>query len=119
LDYDDHFITISDIAATANLIYLRQRTRKINNETVMCFQLLLKNETWVFVYKSSDTNDQFNSFLYSFLNIYEATFPTSYKNTGKIRNGWITGNKNILQTQEVSIYLQQELCWSKDKTILC
>jgi hypothetical protein len=46
----------------------RQRSRKIKNETVMQFQLLLKNGTLEFVYKSNDTSSTFNSFLYSFLN---------------------------------------------------
>jgi hypothetical protein len=32
-------------AAAGNLIPLKQRTRKVNNETIMQFQLLLKGET--------------------------------------------------------------------------
>jgi hypothetical protein len=80
-DHDGQFITINNIAAAGNIIPLRQRTRKINNETVMQFQLLLKNETWESIY-----NSKFNSFLYSFLNIYDGTFPTKYKNIGKSKN---------------------------------
>jgi hypothetical protein len=36
---------INNITAAGNLIPLKQRTRKINNETIMQFQLLLKRET--------------------------------------------------------------------------
>jgi hypothetical protein len=35
--------------------------------------------------KSNYTNNKCNSFLYSFLNICGASFPTKYKNTGKIK----------------------------------
>jgi hypothetical protein len=50
----------------------------------MQFQLVLRNESWESVYESKDTN-KFKSFLYTFLNMYEASFPTKYKNTGKVK----------------------------------
>jgi hypothetical protein len=96
------FITINNIAAAANLIPLRQITRKIDSETVMQFQLLPKNGTWESIYKSNDTNNKFNPFLYSFLNIYEASFPTKHRRNKKWMDN--TRNKNILQTQDVSTY---------------
>jgi hypothetical protein len=58
---------------------LRQRTRKINNES-HAISASTKKETWESIYKSSDTNNKFNSFLYFFQNTYEASFPTKYKN---------------------------------------
>jgi hypothetical protein len=61
-DHDAQYLTINSIAAADNLISLKQRTRTINNETVMQFQLLLKNETWETVYKDKDINNKFNSF---------------------------------------------------------
>jgi hypothetical protein len=48
-----------------------------------------KNETQESVYTSTDTDNKFNSFLYSVLNIHEASFRAKYKSTGKIKNGWI------------------------------
>jgi hypothetical protein len=39
-----------------NLIALKQRTRKINNEIIAQFQYLLENETWEPVFKNKDTN---------------------------------------------------------------
>jgi hypothetical protein len=42
---------INNIAAAGNLSPLKQRTRKVNNETIMQFQLFLKTETWESVYK--------------------------------------------------------------------
>jgi hypothetical protein len=42
---NDSKTAINNIAATTNLIPLKQRKRKVNNETIMQFQLLLKSET--------------------------------------------------------------------------
>jgi hypothetical protein len=39
------YLMINNIAAADNLFPLKQRTTKINNETIMQFQLLIKNET--------------------------------------------------------------------------
>jgi hypothetical protein len=89
-DHDAQYLMINNIAAASNLISLKQRTRKVNNKTIMQFQLLLKSETWESVYKDNDTNNKFNSFLYTFLNIFEASFPITYKSTGKLNNDWIT-----------------------------
>jgi hypothetical protein len=62
LDNNGQFITINYTAATANLIPFGQRTRKINKGTVMLFQLLLKNETLEYIYKSNNTNNKFTLF---------------------------------------------------------
>jgi hypothetical protein len=56
----------------------------------MHFQHLLKNERWETVYKDSDTNKKFNSFLFTLLNIFDASFQMKYKSIGKLRNDWIT-----------------------------
>jgi hypothetical protein len=49
-------------AVADNIIPLKQRVRKINNETIVQFQLLLKSETWETVYKDNDTtNYKFSS----------------------------------------------------------
>jgi hypothetical protein len=53
----------------------------------MQFQLLLQNETWESVYKDKDINNKYNSFLYTFLNIFEASFPIKYVSIGKIKKG--------------------------------
>jgi hypothetical protein len=78
-DHDAQYLMINNIAAANNLITLKQRTRMINNKTIMQLQLLLQNETWETVYKDSDTNNKFNSFLFTFLNIFEASFPIKCK----------------------------------------
>jgi len=55
----------------------------------MQFQLQLANETLESVYTDNDTNSKFNSFLHTFLNIFEASFPVKYKSIHRNKNGWI------------------------------
>jgi hypothetical protein len=43
LEHDAQFLTINNTVAATNIVSLNQRTRKINNETIMQFQLLLKS----------------------------------------------------------------------------
>jgi hypothetical protein len=92
MDYEImmQFLTISIIATEVNLTRLKWRTRKINNETISQFQRLLEDETWEPVFENRDTNYKFNSFLYMFLKISEASFPLQNKSVGKTKNYWIT-----------------------------
>jgi hypothetical protein len=71
------------------MVHLKQITREINNERIMQFQLQLANETWESVC-IDDTNNKFNFFLHTFLNIFEANVPVKYKNIHRNKNGWIT-----------------------------
>jgi hypothetical protein len=104
-DHDAQYLMINNIAATTNLIPLKQRKRKVNNDTIMEFQLLLKSETWESVYKDNDTNNKFNSFLYTFLNIFEASFPITYKSIRKINNDWMTKGIKISCKRKRSLYI--------------
>jgi hypothetical protein len=56
----------------------------------MQVQPLLNSETWESVYKDQDVNNKFISFLYTFLNIFEASFPIKYESIGKIKNDRVT-----------------------------
>jgi hypothetical protein len=89
-DYDAEFITVNNVAVATNTVHLNQRSMEINNERIMQFQLQLANETWEFVCIDDDTNIKFNSFLHTFLNIFEASFPVKYKSIHINKNGWIT-----------------------------
>jgi hypothetical protein len=90
---------INNTSVADNLISLTQRTRTINNETIIQFQ----NETWETVYKYSDTNNMFNSFLFTFLHIFEASFPIKYKSVGKLTNDWITQGIKISCKRKMSL----------------
>jgi len=68
----------------------KQRKRLINSDTLINFHTLLKLETWESVYQIADTDCMFKSFLSTFLNIFEASFPVTYKITNMKQNGWIT-----------------------------
>jgi ABC-type Fe3+/spermidine/putrescine transport system ATPase subunit len=77
------------IYATINTFPLKERTRLIDNVTIMNFQALLKKETWESLYRDPDPNCMYKSFLCTFLNIFQAHFPGKYK-CMKDKNDWIT-----------------------------
>jgi len=52
----------------------------IDNETIVYCQTVINEETWGSVYIDKDVNYMFNSFLYIFLNIFQAGFPLLYRN---------------------------------------
>jgi hypothetical protein len=69
----------------------------------MQFQLQLANETWESIYIDNDTNNKFNSFLHTFLNIFEASFPVKYKSIHR-KNGWITQGIKISCEHKRKLY---------------
>jgi hypothetical protein len=54
-DNDAQFLT-ANISSEVNSAPLKQKTRKMNNETIAPFQHLLENEIWEPVFKNKDTN---------------------------------------------------------------
>jgi hypothetical protein len=55
----------------------------------MQFQLKLANGTWESLYTNNDPNNNFKSFLHTFLNNFEASFPVKYKCIHRNKNGWV------------------------------
>jgi len=71
----------------------------------MNFQTLPNKETWEYGYVDKDSNHMFNSFLCTFLNIYQASFPVKYKSM-KDKDDWITQSiQNTLHTQKKAVCL--------------
>lgn len=64
--------------------------REINEEKIENFQLALQNENWDEVYNEENVNRKCNSFLNTFLLIFENNFPLVFKKKEDITNKWIT-----------------------------
>jgi hypothetical protein len=64
----------------------------------------IKQETWESVYQSQDVNYMFNSFLSTFLNIFEASFPVKYESTNNKKNDWIMQGIKISCKHKRSLY---------------
>jgi hypothetical protein len=56
------------------------------------------------IYQTQDTNYIFNSFLSTFLNIFEASFPVNYRRTNEEKNDWITQGIKISCKHNCSLY---------------
>jgi hypothetical protein len=104
-DHDAQFLTVNNIVPAINIVPLKQR----NNERSMQFQFQLANETWESVCIDNGTNNDFNSFLLAFLNIFEASFTVKYKSIHRNKNGWIIqGIKTFCEFERrLYIYIQQ------------
>jgi hypothetical protein len=59
----------------------------------MNFQTLLKIETLESVYVDKDPNHMFNSFLCTFFNIFQASFPVEHKSVKDKNDGMTQGTK--------------------------
>jgi hypothetical protein len=59
----------------------------------MQFKLQLTNETWESVDIDNNTNNNFNYFLHTFLNIFEASFPVKYKKYTQ-KQEWLDYTRN-------------------------
>jgi hypothetical protein len=57
---------------------------------ICAVEIETEQETWESVYQTQDTNYMFNSFLRTFLNIFEVSFPINCRRTYKEKNDWIT-----------------------------
>ena len=82
----------------------------------MNFQTLPNKETWEYVFVHKDSNNMFNSFLCTFLNIFQASFPVKYQSK-KDKYDWITQGIKISSKHKRSLYAFTKN--SKDQKQLC
>jgi hypothetical protein len=67
----------------------KYKTRDFTTDAIGYFQKLLLEETWEPTYQEQDVNSNFNNFLRTYLNIFEACFPVVCFNKHH-DNAWIT-----------------------------
>ena len=64
--------------------------RKIDEHTIFYFIYNISNKTWDSVFDATDVNRMFNSFLNTYLRIFNSCFPLIRTRTSKYNNNWIT-----------------------------
>jgi exonuclease III len=64
--------------------------RRINKYTISDFTFKLSNESWDSIFNNEDVNLMFNSFLNTYLRIFDLSFPFISKKSGVQKNHWIT-----------------------------
>ena len=89
LDHDAQCLILKKFSAKRERTRSKFKTRLFTTETISYFQELLWRETWEQIYKEQDINTIFNTFLCTYLNLFEASFPENYyiKHTD---NAWVT-----------------------------
>jgi hypothetical protein len=78
--------------------------REINEEKIENFQLALQNENWDEVYNEENVNRKCNSFLNTFLLIFENNFPLVFKKKEDITNKWITKGIRLSCKHKITLY---------------
>jgi hypothetical protein len=89
----------SSLFSLANYHYHR-KIRLINNDTIKEFKTHLSNENWDSLLSSHDIDTKFNTFLNTFLRIFEANFPTKTEKK-KIMNGSLKVSKHLVNINEI------------------
>jgi hypothetical protein len=87
---------------------MKQSYRKIDKATINDFLFQLSHETWDPVIGGNDVNFTFNSFLNSFLLIFNSCFPIIYRESSKRKNfksAWITKGIKISCKRKRELYM--------------
>jgi hypothetical protein len=95
---DKYSVTVNK---TNNKLRNKFKSRIITCETINYFSEQLSNETWEEVYHNTDVNSAFNTFLSTFLNIYEASFPIAYLSNNNDKSWIITSIKISCQRKRI------------------
>jgi hypothetical protein len=91
-DHEAQLLSIVKLS-NQNIKQNKQSYRKFDNSTTNNFLNKLSQETWDLVVGGHDANSTFNSFLNSFLMIFNSCFPIRYKDCAKkenIKTPWMT-----------------------------
>jgi hypothetical protein len=78
-DHNVQILAIKNTYATINKFPLKQGTRLITSEKIINIQTLLKADKWESLYKDKNPTSMFNSFLFTFLNIFQPVFQLNTK----------------------------------------
>ena len=104
MDHDAQCLILEKFFAKRERMWSKFKTRLFTTETISYFQELLWRETWEQIYKEQDINTIFNTFLYTYLNPFETSFPETYyiKHTD---NAWVTKGIRVSCWRKRSLYL--------------
>jgi hypothetical protein len=85
-EHDAQIICLQNVNNGLQQNVSKKKTRLINEQTIKYFQMLLNDETWVTVYKTTRVNEMYYRFQSIFLRHYEASFPVIYTDYTQIIN---------------------------------
>jgi hypothetical protein len=103
LDRDAQIICLQNVNIGLQQNVSKKQTRLINEQTIKHFQMLLNDETWDTVYKTTRVNEMNNSFQGIFLGHYEASFPVIYTDY-QSNDNWVTEDIKISCTKKRELH---------------
>jgi hypothetical protein len=78
-DHNTQILILNKLQIPLRIINPKRKIRLINPETIAKFQMLLNEEAWDSVYNTDNIYSLFNCFHCTFLNIFENSFPITYR----------------------------------------
>jgi hypothetical protein len=74
-EHDAQIICLQNVNIGLQQNVSKKKTRLINEQIIKYFQMLLNDETWETVYKTTHVHEMYYRFQSIFLRHYEASFP--------------------------------------------
>jgi hypothetical protein len=104
-DHDVQYFNLNNVFSPGKNAKLAYRTRVITKDAIATFLDTLSNETWENIYAHDDINKLFNSFLNTFLLIFESCFPLQTSTLKAKKNEWITKGIRVSCKWKESLYI--------------
>jgi hypothetical protein len=104
-DHNAQIFILNKLQIPLRKINPKRKIRLINPETTAKFQMLLNEEAWDSVYNTDNINSMFNCFHCTFLNIFENSFPITYRSYKNKNNDWITNGIRISCKHKRGLYV--------------
>jgi hypothetical protein len=92
--------------------------RQTNDDIIQNCHSALANEHWEEIYKQDNINNNFNTFLNTFLIKYENSFPVTQRRYANNVNKWITTEIRIFCKGKRSLYILIKRSHNRAKSIL-
>jgi len=80
--------------------------RKLDQHKISDFIFNLGNESWDIIFNTDDVNRMYNSFLNTYLKIFQASFPLTKVTTRSKSNQWITVGFKLLVSKKRNCYIK-------------
>jgi hypothetical protein len=106
-DHDAQCLILRNVFSKMKIISGKFKARLFTTNTIRCFQESLLKETWEGIYNKHDINEIFNSFIKTYINIFEASFPVITMINIKIILGSQKVSRYHVNGKEVCIFLAE------------
>jgi hypothetical protein len=103
-DHDAQYLVLNDVFTKSRGDNSLLRRRFFTTDAIHNFLTDLSYETWDEIYLYDNINQIFNSFLNTFLRLFESSFPMQYVNRKLVYNSWMMNGIRISCKRKQCLY---------------